>query len=65
MQGGGSSIGLYAFGFSSCCAVVHMEGRSGTTRVLQWERVIIFVAEVGFVSNMNAERQYFPLAELT
>ena len=38
-----------------------MEGRSGTTRVLWWERVINFVAEVGLVSNVNDERQYFPL----
>ena len=63
MQGDGSSIGFYAFGFSSCCADVHVAGHSGTTRVLQWERVIIIVAEVGLVSNVNAEKQYFPLPE--
>ena len=63
MQGGGSSIGLYVFGFRSCYADVHVEGLSGTTSVLQWEKVIIFVAEGGLVSNVNSEKQYFPRTE--
>ena len=63
MQGDRFSNGLYSLGLRSCCTVDHVEGLSGITRVLRWERVIIFVAEVGLVADVNAERQYFPLVE--
>ena len=65
MQGGGSSIGLYSVGSRSECTVFRVEGLSGTTRVLRWERMINFVAEGGLVSNVNAERQYLPLVKCT
>ena len=37
----------------------------GTTRVLQWERVINFVAEAGLVRVVKADKQYLSLAEWT
>ena len=56
MQGDRFSNGLYSFGLRSCCILDHVEGLSGVTRVLRWERVIILVAEVGLVPDVNAER---------